>query len=233
MKLIEGVVEAISAKDLPNGEDQWGNTCRVNIKVGEDWIGLGTSKKPEVNIKEGAGWHKLAKGDTIAVVVEENGQWLNAKKSDIKVKSKGSGISNGSPSRSAAGSSAGRTSSGGSTGNTSGGTDWARKDAGAAASASVDKAIAYLTAVGFPEGSHPEGDLDRNLRVILNVAREMQGIVKTLAEEILNEGKAPVTEEKEAAPKLTMTNGLSKARGGKPKSVEPEPDEFVDDEDLF
>lgn len=218
MKLIEGVVEAISAKDLPNGEDQWGNTCRLSIKVGEDWIGIGTAKKPEVNIKEGAGWHKLSKGDTIAVVVEENGQWLNAKKSDIKIKGKGNSPATGgaSPARTSGGSAATRTAP-----TASAPVDWARKDAGAAASASIDKALLYFSFTGFPDGVEQKD-------TILNKAREFQKMVKTLAEEIINGDKAPVTEEKEA-PK-PLTNGLSKSRGSKPKPVEPEPAEFVDDD---
>lgn len=230
MKLIEGVVEAISAKELPNGEDQWGNTCRVNIKVGEDWIGLGTSKKPEVNIKEGAGWHKLAKGDTIAVVVEENGQWLNAKKSDIKIKGKGNSPTTGgaSQARTSGGSAASRTGP-----TASAPVDWARKDAGAAASASIDKALVYLSATN-QFGSKASENFD----LIYEVAREMQGLVKTLAAEILNppqalgdsDGGKP---EGSPGPKPPLTNGLSKARGGKPKPVEPDPEDFNDDDIPF
>lgn len=223
MKLIEGVVESISAKDLPNGEDQWGNTCRLSIKVGEDWIGIGTAKKPEVNIKEGAGWHKLAKGDTIAVVVEENGQWLNAKRGDIKVKAKGNG--GASPARTSGGSAATRTAP---TANAS--VDWARKDAGAAASASIDKALAFYQLCPSHFGSNLTNDL------ILSKAREMQGLVKTLAEEILNEGKPKAEGDSDGGKPdgkpVAVTNGLAKG-ARKPKPVEPEPDEFVDDDELF
>jgi len=214
MKLIEGVVEAISAKDLPE-EDQWGNTHRISLKIGEDWVGLGSAKKPNVSIKEGQGWYEVKKGDQVAVVAQENGNFLNAKRGDVKLVKKGSGTQSqsGTSSRGSQ-SSSGKTSASTSV---SAGVDWAAKDAGAAASASIDKALRYIAL--------RSGDVKNDYASILSIARDFQSMVKTLAAEI--QGKPAAEPEKEEAP-AKLTNGLVK-KPSKPKPVEPE-EEFEDDE---
>lgn len=221
MKLIEGVVERVNFKDID--EDQWGNTCRASIKIGDDWIGLGTAKKHEINLKEGAGWYKLKEGDKIAIVAEEseyNGKvYLNGQRKTIKVLSKGATGS----SQTAAKSSSSVTKTGQSTSQPSsahgGGTDWARKDAGAAASASIDKALAFFALA--KEVPHNNDILDK--------AREFQQMVRTLADEILagpakvEEAKPAVEPEKPKAPS---------SRKQPPKPAEPE-DDFDQDEIPF
>jgi hypothetical protein len=217
MKLIEGVVEAISAKDLPE-EDQWGNTHRISLKIGEDWVGLGSAKKPNVSIKEGQGWYEVKKGDQVAVVAQENGNFLNAKRGDVKLVKKGggSGAASSQTTKTVTSSASSKTSES----RAGVGVDWAAKDAGAAASASIDKALRYIAL--------RNGDVKNDYASILSIARDFQSMVKTLAAEI--QGKPAAEPEKEDAP-AKLTNGLVK-KPSKPKPVEPE-EEFEDDTDLF
>lgn len=232
MELIQGVVEKILFKDLGE-EDQWGNTHRLSIKVGDHWIGFG-KKKPnargdlKVAIKKGAGWEDVEEGDEIGIVATESNGYLNGKTGDIKMVKKASASGTGRPSDSSSPRQATASNAGQNKQNAGGGVDWARKDAGAAASASVDKAIAVLSAAGTinnKEAWSPD--------LIYDTAVTMHDVVERLANHILNENKPKDSDggkaDSKSGPK-PMTNGLSKARGGKPKPVEPDESDFQDDE---
>lgn len=225
MKLIEGVVEVLSFKEIP--EDRFGNTVRQSIKIGEEWIGMGTGKKAEINVKQGAGWVSLEKGDKIALVVDEtegsNGTvYLNGQKKTIKVLSKGNGSASGTG-KSDAGARGSQTSSAkpsqsSSTGTASGGTDWARKDAGAAASASIDKALRYIEL--------RQGEVKTDYGTVLSIARDFQQMVRTLADEILAGPAKPAPAPEPEKPVVAKPKAASSR-----KQPEPEP-EFEDDPDL-
>jgi hypothetical protein len=179
----------IKAKDAP---DQYGNTHRAAVKieeVGDFWIGMGDLKGDKLTVQMGAkNWVELTEGSVIEFMYTEkegnNGNvFRDAKRSGVKVLELAPG---GSPKPAASrpatsGAPATPSASTARTGASSG-PDWAKKDAGAAASASVDKAIAYLTATNaFPEGTTQQEDIAK----IKAVAREMQWIVLELANEIL------------------------------------------------
>jgi hypothetical protein len=93
-------------------------------------------------------------------------------------------------------------------------TDWAKKDAGAAASSSVDKAIRILIATGEITQAGDEG---YNLAQIKRLASDMQRIVTELRDEFLDGPPAA----KPAPAK----------RVGAPKS--PELDDFEDEQCPF
>ena len=143
---------------------------------------MGSLKKPSFDVQDDDGkWKALGEGSEVLIKYEQNGDWRNSNRSKMTVLEFVEGDS--TPKAVSASTS--------SSGSSSGGTDWARKDAGAAASASIDKAIAFLSEVG---GEWGEDD-------ILPVARRMQKMVKTLADEILSEGKAPA--EPKPEPKVS------------------------------
>jgi hypothetical protein len=200
MPFLSGVVEKVFSKEKPE-PDQFGNGFRHAMRIeGHDfWIGLGDGKKAEVTVKDGKSFRALTEGSKVEFLYTEragnNGNvFRDAKKTGIKVLEWGEGSNQASqhapPSRGQAASaaaapaskpasaSAARTGASGG----SGGTDWVRKDAGAAASASIDKAIRYLTATGLLDGMVADYD------DILKVAREMNRLTTTLLEEILNGG---------------------------------------------
>jgi hypothetical protein len=241
MNLIQGIVEKVYFKDL-GGEDDWGNTHRLSILIGETWVSFGKKKanargELKVAIKKGAGWEDVTEGDEVAILAtatasDDGRTFLNGKTSDIKMVQKGSGATSGSP-KSGGGSRGSQTSSAKPSRGNSSGTDWVAKDAGGAASASVDKAIAVLTAVGVlaPGKSwSPEEIFETSLT--------MQDVVKRVQSNILNADKGEAAFEKAYSPpandnKPPMTNGISKARGGKPKPVEPDPTDFEDSDIPF
>ena len=178
----QGKIEQIFIKALPT-PDKYENTHRASIKLDDgEWYQMGSLKKPSFDVQDDDGkWKALGEGSEVLIKYEQNGDWRNSNRSKMTVLEFVEGDSTpktGSASTSSSGSS-------------SGGTDWARKDAGAAASASIDKAIAFLSEVG---GEWGEDD-------ILPVARRMQKMVKTLADEILSEGKAPA--EPKPEPKVS------------------------------
>jgi hypothetical protein len=238
MKMVQGVIEKILFKPFDE-PDQYENTGRLSIKVGDDWVGFGPSKKAEINIKKGTGWEKVEEGDEVALMCEEsewNGKiYLNGKKSQIKVVKKGTGSPTknapAAPSSAARGSGAGAVSAKSASANN--GVDWAAKDAGGAASASIDKAIAYYQL---------QGNTGVSLDNILDIARQFQVLVKTLAHEIQHGDKSEQAFEKAYSPPAETPKPLTSGMPGKtpgsrgrsaPKPVEPEGD-FVDsDLDLF
>lgn len=204
----QGKIEQIFIKALPT-PDKYENTHRASIKLDDgEWYQMGSLKKPSFDVQDDDGkWKALGEGSEVLIKYEQNGDWRNSNRSKMTVLEFVEGGS--TPKTSSASTSF--------SGSSSGGTDWARKDAGAAASASIDKAIALLSTGNF--GDWGEGD-------ILPLARRMQEMVKNLAYDILHEnqseGKAPA---KKAAAK-------SKPKP-EPKVSDSEADDEWDDDIPF
>ena len=109
-EIVEGYVEIVVAKELPE-PDRYGNNYRLSVKMDNgQFYGLGTGKRDSINVKDGAGWHQLAKGDKIEFVAESresNGRtFWNASKKTLTLKEKGNGGNGSTASR---GSSSGST----------------------------------------------------------------------------------------------------------------------------
>jgi hypothetical protein len=84
MPALIGVVEAISIKAL-NEPDRFGNLHRCSIKLGEDWVSWGTTKKPEISYKEGENYKTLQKGMEVEFMYVQNGDFKNIKKTSLAV----------------------------------------------------------------------------------------------------------------------------------------------------
>jgi hypothetical protein len=84
MPSISGIVEAISIKPL-NEPDRFGNLHRCSIKIGEDWISWGTTKKPEISYKEGENYKTLQKGMEVEFMYKQNGDFKNISKTSLSV----------------------------------------------------------------------------------------------------------------------------------------------------
>lgn len=219
-EIIQGVLKRISNKDLAT-PDQFGNVTRLSVLVeaedGEKWVSLGTMKKPGLSIQKGKDWINVGVGSTILALAERNGDFLNGKRSDVKVLSL---VEAGAPPKQQAPSpptkapeaSAGVTPKGGSGDSAY----WARKDAGAAASASVDKALAFYSI----KGEAP------SIPQLLAKARDMQALVSALADEIVNPPKVvadPIPPVVESAPAAKPSRkAVEKAKA----------EDFVDDDEL-
>lgn len=192
-ELIQGTLKRVFNKEMP--EDQWGNNTRLSIAISPDtggddvWVSLGTAKRPGLTVKIGKDWETINEGSKIVVVAERNGDFLNAKRADVKVLSKAGDAPKAAPKNTSQGKSQSYTRKG----TASGGPDWEKKDAGAAASASVDKALVLLQAVGY---LHSGKDNGWDKEVILDTARTMQEIVVELANEIqFGKDSPPPTED--------------------------------------
>jgi hypothetical protein len=239
---ISGTIEKVFSKELPQ-EDRFQNKYRRAIKLaGNDaWFGLGPGKTPAVNVKDGKQFRELHEGSVVEFMYSERESsdgkiWYDTKCSDIKVKSWGegqSGYSKGSeppPPKADAASTAtpaaGKPASAstGRVGGSTSGTDWAKKDAGAAASASVDKAIAYLTATQGLGGGHED---DMNL--IYDISRHMQSIVRKLAEEILHTTTATSVAEKPKATPVKPSIATKQAVSPPAKTKAPTKEETEDE----
>jgi hypothetical protein len=233
MPFLSGVVEKVFSKEKPE-LDQFGNGFRHAIRIeGHDfWIGLGDGKKAEVTVKDGKSFRALTEGSKVEFLYTErpgsNGNvFRDAKKTGIKVLEWGEGSNQASqhapPSRGQAASTAAApaskpASASAARSSGSGGTDWAAKDAGSAASASVDKALVYLNYKGE----------DYDYDDILREAREMQRIVKALAAEILAGNTATVTTTAKVetpAPTVTPEATKPKPAPAPVKTWEQEPNE--------
>lgn len=185
MAAISGTVTKVFVKELPT-PDTYENTHKASIKVDDgEWINLGGMKGPKLTVRDGKGWKELTEGCVVEFLYKErpgnNGMvFRDAKRSEVKVLEWATGGSQSvsKPAPAATTAPKAPNASPAPTGRSSGGgTDWAKKDAGAAASASVDKAIAVLTATGaFADGFTYDQ--------IKNVARGMQNLVLELADEI-------------------------------------------------
>ena len=84
MPALSGIVEAISIKAL-NEPDRFGNLHRCSIKIGEDWVSWGTTKKPEISYKEGESYKTLQKGMEVEFMYVQNGDFKNIKKTSLAV----------------------------------------------------------------------------------------------------------------------------------------------------
>jgi hypothetical protein len=84
MPALSGIVEAISIKAL-NEPDRFGNLHRCSIKLGEDWVSWGTTKKPEISYKEGDDYKTLQKGMEVEFMYVQNGDFKNIKKTSLAV----------------------------------------------------------------------------------------------------------------------------------------------------
>jgi hypothetical protein len=84
MPALSGIVEAISIKAL-NEPDRFGNLHRCSIKVGEDWVSWGTTKKPEISYKEGENYKSLQKGMEVEFMYKQNGDFKNISKTSLAV----------------------------------------------------------------------------------------------------------------------------------------------------
>jgi hypothetical protein len=84
MPALSGIVEAISIKAL-NEPDRFGNLHRCSIKLGEDWVSWGTTKKPEISYKEGEDYKTLQKGMEVEFMYKQNGDFKNISKTSLSV----------------------------------------------------------------------------------------------------------------------------------------------------
>ena len=204
MAYASGKIAKIFSKEIP--PDNFDNTYKVSFKLEDDerWFNLQAGKRQGINLKDGAkGYREVFVGSEVEFMHGEReyqGKIYNdLKASAIKVKSWGAGTapeatqtrpaaSQGQPATTTAASPAvARTGA-----PAASGTDWAKKDAGAAASASIDKALQYIINTNGFVAPTPEG----NYANLLNVARDMQGLVLKLQQEIL-EGAKPAPKEPE------------------------------------
>ena len=84
MPSLSGIVEVISIKAL-NEPDRFGNLHRCSIKLGEDWVSWGTTKKPEISYKEGENYKTLQKGMEVEFMYKQNGDFKNISKTSLSV----------------------------------------------------------------------------------------------------------------------------------------------------
>lgn len=229
IKKRQGIVERVNVTQLPQPETfvfegkPIVSTHRYGIKLeGEDtWFNLGSGDKADLVFKDDDGkWQILGPGSEVLIkYVENEGKngktYFNTKKSNVTVIEMVPGEKQ-QPKVQAAAASSG---SGETKGNAGGGNDsayWARKDAGSAASASVDKALAYLA-------HNTSGPI--TYENVLSVARDMQAIVQQLAGEILN------PPQKEVAPPPNPKSSPKKTTAKPAPPVEE--DEWRDDDIPF
>jgi hypothetical protein len=97
MPALSGIVEAISIKAL-NEPDRFGNLHRCSIKVGEDWVSWGTTKKPEISYKEGENYKSLQKGMEVEFMYKQNGDFKNISKTSLAVLSTEGAVADTRPS---------------------------------------------------------------------------------------------------------------------------------------
>lgn len=222
MPFVSGSIQQIQARAL-DAPDQYDNTHKLALKINDTYYDFGGAKGERFSVKKGQNWVDLDVGDEVEfqyTTRDYNGKtYFNAKRSQVTLVAKGSGKAPEAPTPKPATGAASHAPPASVTAPraSSGGTDWARKDAGAAASASIDKAIRYFGIVGFPEVNPPHGDFNRNMEAILNVARHMNRLTTTLLEEILTgppkavETPAPVSKAETSVPKPAARAPAKKA----------------------
>ena len=84
MASVNGKIEAISIKDMPQ-PDNYGNTFRASLKIGEDWYSYGQIKRDAINVKNGSDWVQLAKGMDVEFMFVQNGDFRNIKKASFSI----------------------------------------------------------------------------------------------------------------------------------------------------
>lgn len=102
--IAKGVVAQISFKPMPNGKDQFENTHRAGVKIGEDWINninlkVKEGNDPQIRFNNGTqgkpDWQTLDVGDEVRITCTEseyNGKiYYYSGTSKIKLVKKGAG----------------------------------------------------------------------------------------------------------------------------------------------
>ena len=84
MPAINGTVEFLSIKEMAK-PDNYENTHRASIKIGDKWYSYGTIKKDKVNIKTGDSWTELQKGMEVEFMFDQNGDFANIKKKTFSI----------------------------------------------------------------------------------------------------------------------------------------------------
>jgi hypothetical protein len=84
MPAINGTVEFLSIKERAK-PDNYENTHRASIKIGDSWYSYGTIKKDKVNIKTGDSWTELQKGMEVEFMYDQNGDFANIKKKTFSI----------------------------------------------------------------------------------------------------------------------------------------------------
>ena len=84
MPHLSGSIEAISVKPLAQ-PDNYGNTFRASIKIGEDWLSYGTLKKDAINVKNGSEWVEVQKGMGVEFMYKVNGSFKNIDKKSFTI----------------------------------------------------------------------------------------------------------------------------------------------------
>ena len=84
MPAINGKVEFLSIKEMAK-PDNYENTHRASIKIGDNWYSYGTIKKDVINIKTGDSWTQLAKGMEVEFMYDQNGDFANIKKKTFSI----------------------------------------------------------------------------------------------------------------------------------------------------
>ena len=84
MPAINGTVEFLSIKEMAK-PDNYENTHRASIKIGDKWYSYGTIKKDKVNIKTGDSWTELQKGMEVEFMYDQNGDFANIKKKTFSI----------------------------------------------------------------------------------------------------------------------------------------------------
>ena len=79
-----GQIEVLSIKPLQQ-PDNYGNTFRCSIKVGEDWYSYGSLKKDTLSVKKGDSWVQVAKGMDIEFMYDVSGDFKNIRKKSFEV----------------------------------------------------------------------------------------------------------------------------------------------------
>ena len=83
MPLATGTVEAVSLKPL-NAPDQYENTHRMSVKIGDDWFSFGSTKGSSYVNKNVT---NLSKGDVVELMYDQNGDFKNVKRATVQVTS--------------------------------------------------------------------------------------------------------------------------------------------------
>lgn len=79
VKLVQGVIQRISIKPIPNGPDRFENNFRRSFQVDDVWYSMGGCKTDKWNVKIGNDFKVLGVGSTVAFKAEQSGDFWNGK----------------------------------------------------------------------------------------------------------------------------------------------------------
>jgi hypothetical protein len=79
VKLVQGVIEQISIKEIANGPDRFDNTHRRSAKIDGVWYSFGGCKSNKWNVKMGNDFKVLGVGSEVAFKAEQSGDFWNGK----------------------------------------------------------------------------------------------------------------------------------------------------------